>query len=298
MQSRRWTFTVNNFTAEEEQAIKEAPECFTYVVFGREHLEEGTPHLQGYFELERKKTIGGIKRACRGLQRAHLEVARGTAEENKTYCSKEDQEFFERGEPIPDPGESGRTKERERWATARALAESGDFDEIDPQIFISNYNTLQRINRDAEWRRVRAGLGAPSIGPLRPWEQELERLLQMEPHDRQIHIVVDPVGGAGKSTFARYLRHTQRDVQILLPGRGQDLAFALKPARVYIFDCPRSSSQFLQWSFIEAVKNGYVFSPKYESGFLEFKIPHVLVFMNEEVPEGALSQDRINLISV
>lgn len=86
-----WTFTVNNYTEEEYKELLEGD--YNYIIIGKEVGDSGTPHLQGYLQLKKKKRLTAMKKIH---QTAHWEIARGTAEENKVYCSK-DNKFEERG---------------------------------------------------------------------------------------------------------------------------------------------------------------------------------------------------------
>ncbi len=53
VQSRRWIFTLNNYTEEEVADLEREEEVFTYLLFGKEIVSStGTPHLQGYFEFD------------------------------------------------------------------------------------------------------------------------------------------------------------------------------------------------------------------------------------------------------
>lgn len=291
-QTRRICFTLNNYTPEEVEAITHPAPPLTYVLFGYEVGEQGTPHLQGYVELAKKITFAGLQKLP-GYARTSLRVAGGDAAENLTYCSKEDPNPFIWGEPIPEPG----VGEKRRWSEARELARTGDFDSIDDQIYLSHRSSLHAIHADAIWS---AGdrHSVPSI-VLTQWQARVVDIIKVEPHPRKIYFVVDPTGGAGKSTFARYLRHCFPDsLQVLLPGAHKDLAYVLKPSRAYIIDIPRSSSEHVSWPFLEAVKNGYVLSSKYESMIKDFPTPHVFVFANQQPPDGMLSQDRMEFISV
>jgi len=89
--ARRWVFTLNNYTPEDELRIQMAD--VPYIIYGREIAPEtGTPHLQGYLELcDRGSTLSAVKKKIG--QRCHLEQARGSAEENIAYCSKENNVF-------------------------------------------------------------------------------------------------------------------------------------------------------------------------------------------------------------
>lgn len=90
-----WTYTLNNPTHEEIESINGA-EC-VYHIYGQEHPDT-TPHLQGYIQFKHQKRMNEVKKAL-GTQRLHLEKSNGTAEENITYCSKEDTTPFIKGTP-------------------------------------------------------------------------------------------------------------------------------------------------------------------------------------------------------
>lgn len=105
-QSKYYVFTINNHTVEEEKGLSslylpDGP--VTYVTFGREVGESGTPHLQGYIELRRKTRLRGVK-ALPGLSRAHLEIRRGSADEARIYCHK-DGDFVQYGVISKGPGQ-------------------------------------------------------------------------------------------------------------------------------------------------------------------------------------------------
>lgn len=94
----RWCFTLNNPTDEEKAVVSGIdPESVKYLIVGQEVGESGTPHLQGFINLKKKKTLKGIK----GLisNRAHFEPARGTDEDNKKYCGKDGNILVEVGTP-------------------------------------------------------------------------------------------------------------------------------------------------------------------------------------------------------
>ena len=92
--ARNWTFTLNNWTQDEYIKIEELKT--SYLIIGKEvGAESNIAHLQGYLEFEEAKTMTSIKKF---MPRAHLEIAKGNAEQNKMYCSK-DKDFMERGIP-------------------------------------------------------------------------------------------------------------------------------------------------------------------------------------------------------
>ncbi len=95
--SRRWCFTLNNWSPQELDLLT-AQSCWSCCYIGAESGESNTPHLQGYLETPKRITLQSLKSQL-NLPRIHLEVARGTAAQNLTYCSKESL-IFEKGTPM------------------------------------------------------------------------------------------------------------------------------------------------------------------------------------------------------
>ena len=137
---------------------------------------------------------------------------------------------------------------------------------------------------------------------LRPWQASLYQDLQEEPDDRTIVWVYDPSGAGGKSWFATYLQVKSKfddSICVMRPGRSADIARCLPAApRVVIFDVPRSRSETIDWGIVECIKDGRVFSGKYESTVKVFKPPHVVIFSNADVQDGVFSSDRIRRIQL
>lgn len=147
MQSRGWCFTLNNYTKAEVTVLAEC--AVEYMVYGREvGNREGTQHLQGYLYLPKKKVKGGMKKI---LPRAHWEIAKGSPEQNRTYCTK-DGIVTERGK-MPDlsgaaGGARGGEAEKKRWDDARTAAKTGKMDDVPADIYVRYYRTLKEIGKD------------------------------------------------------------------------------------------------------------------------------------------------------
>lgn len=80
------------------------------------------------------------------------------------------------------------------------------------------------------------------------------------------------------------------------------MAYALQDnLRVLFLNITRTSSgdkgDYI-YSFIESVKDGMVFSPKYESRMKYLGKVHVVVMMNEEPNKKLLSNDRYYVIDL
>lgn len=82
--ARNWCATINNFVDADIAALHNMPADF--IIWGEEVGENGTPHLQIYFQLPSRMRLTAVREL---LPRAHLEVARGSAAQNIEYCSKD-----------------------------------------------------------------------------------------------------------------------------------------------------------------------------------------------------------------
>jgi len=95
---RAWCFTLNNYTKEDVERIQGI--VCKYLILGDETGESGTPHLQGYVSFATAKRFTAVKELLG--ERCHIENARGSAAENRAYCSKQ-KVLYEAG-TIPAPG--------------------------------------------------------------------------------------------------------------------------------------------------------------------------------------------------
>lgn len=139
---RCYTFTVNNYTPDHESSLQSL-KC-KYLVYGRECAPDtGTPHLQGYISFGSALTFASVIKKIPG---AHVEVALGTGEENRIYCSKGGS-FFESGCCPQDPKAQGKV-EQGRWVCALASCKSGDFGSVPPDIMFRYYSTCNRLKKD------------------------------------------------------------------------------------------------------------------------------------------------------
>lgn len=111
---------------------------------------------------------------------------------------------------------------------------------------------------------------------------------------RTIHWYWERDGNYGKSTFAKYLAH--KHDALLLNGKSTDMFHMLSKfptkRKLIIVDCPRSMQDYINYGAIEQIKNGLVFSGKYEGAQLLFNPPTVIVFSNELPDFQKMSIDR------
>jgi len=88
-QGRHVCFTYNNPTHSptDFQALLEAAERIRYAVFQLEEGDNGTPHYQGYVEFSKPTRFTWWQS---NIQRCHLEKRKGSREQARDYCRKEE----------------------------------------------------------------------------------------------------------------------------------------------------------------------------------------------------------------
>lgn len=135
-----------------------------------------------------------------------------------------------------------------------------------------------------------------TITQLNWWQSELETILLQKPDYRTIYWIWDSVGNIGKSSFCKYAA-VKLQACVLNNGTFSDLAFAIPNApKIIIWDLPRTIEGRVNYSAIEACKNGLIFSGKYESKTKVFNPPHIVVFANFSPDRSAMSADRWEII--
>lgn len=106
---RAWCYTLNNPTSESIELLRSG-QLFKdlacrYMVSQVETGEAGTPHVQGYVYFTHRKSFSQVRDLL--PSGSHIEAARGSAEQNRVYCTKSQgrlQGPFEFGR-IPRQGE-------------------------------------------------------------------------------------------------------------------------------------------------------------------------------------------------
>ena len=135
--SRRWCFTLNNYTDAQETAIQ-AWKNVKYLVIGREVGESGTPHLQGFVIFDLMKALGQLKEL---LPQAHWEITKAKSKLAADYCKK-DKNFREIG-VLSKQGERN-----DLAAACRALMDGASMAEVaseNPTTYVKFYRGLKEF---------------------------------------------------------------------------------------------------------------------------------------------------------
>jgi len=289
VQSCRWCFTLNNYTPLDVDTMRLWGLVVKYLIFAREISESGTPHLQGFVLFKSNQTRHSLRKLW---PRAHFEPAKAASHVAAAYCKK-DHDFEEFGScPAAPQGRTNLYRDFRDWvATHGTRPTMAEVAAEYPSIFL----TSGRVQSFIDFLYPHN----PAVdGELRPYQEGLRLRLEAEASPRKIIFVVDPVGNSGKSWFVDKYTSTHDDTQILSVGRREDLSFAVdERKRVFLFDLPRSSCEFLPYTLLEQLKDKRIFSNKYESRMKQLeKTPHVAVFTNEYPDMQKLSSDRYEII--
>lgn len=104
-------------------------------------------------------------------------------------------------------------------------------------------------------------------------------------------------GGWGKSVVCLWMIDHMN--AFVVSGANKDILFGFKEQvdlgrvpDIVVFDIPRCNDNHVSYQAIESIKNGFLYSPKYEGGMVRFNPPHVVCFSNEKPDIQRMSEDR------
>lgn len=130
---------------------------------------------------------------------------------------------------------------------------------------------------------------------LRPYQKEIKDICTSEKWTRLVHVIVDIIGGLGKSTLARIADYEEWAGWIPAYEDMKDMlqtVYGTGARAAYIIDMPRGAKAFKMWSGIEQIKNGTIIDARHKFKKLRIPIPVVFVFTNQFPDLTLLSPDR------
>lgn len=137
---------------------------------------------------------------------------------------------------------------------------------------------------------------------LYDWQKRLELFLTTPADSRSILWICDEKGGCGKSSFARYYECKNPSHSLFFTGKEpRDMATAISKSRarrVFFYDIPRACDPHsVSYEFLEHLKDGVIFVSKYESRYIRFRPPHLIIFANH-MPIPNLTVDRLTVYKI
>lgn len=241
------------------------------MIWQAEETAEGGLHLQGFLQTSSRLYLAQVKDLLRTVgfpTSVHLDPASNSGKEAlKRYAMKEAR--------VAGP-----------WAkNARRLAEL--------------------LKKQADEKEFEPYKGEDLPRELIPWQENLRRYLLGPVNNREVIVSVDEAGGAGKTTFCKYMAF-HHHAGILSYGRANDLLYNVtqmsRIPKIMLVDLTRAKPDEIGdnelWAAIEQIKNGLVVCNKYKSVTITFPPPHVVVFCNFKPNPSVLSSDRWNVTSM
>lgn len=206
-----YCFTLNNYDEEELSSVRSFCEAEgKYFIIGKEVGSSGTPHLQGYLSLKRRRSFLFVRDKL--SSRCHIESARGTSRQNREYCSKGG-DFIEGG--VLNEGRANRRDRDDVSRSFMAAVRRGDpglveFADSEPHVWIhhgsnmlrnalSIYPPIERPDISVKWI-----YGAPGVGKSRLAHATLPEAYVKEPRTKwwngylcQKDVIIDDFGPNG-----------------------------------------------------------------------------------------------------
>lgn len=150
-QLRHFCFTYNNFSKYNLWQVKLENSLLeldaNYYIWGEEIAPTtGTPHLQGYVQLTKRKAFTKI---VKSLPNCHITPCLGSSQDNVNYCNKECTNVVECGTLRTIA--RGRAKQDKDWQGLIDLAKQGRLEDIcedNPREYMIYYRTFKQIALD------------------------------------------------------------------------------------------------------------------------------------------------------
>lgn len=307
MKARRWCFTWNNYTKENVDYLKEIPaNKADFIIFGFERAPEtDTPHLQGYVEFSTPLAMSTVKTRLDPMLKkkstVHIESAYKNRNANVNYVSKTETKDLLAIETYgcsfievtnKEHNQGARTDWHDKFDFIKDKPDYIEFAERYPEDAIKYHGGVNRLIEAVKQHQNRIDFESSyEDAVLRSWQQQLVNELSFDADDRKIIWIYEKTGNCGKSWVSRYLVAKHNAIRFENAAT-KDIALAYNGESIVVFDYCRSNEEHINYQILESLKNGMLFSAKYNSCTKYFRPPHVVCFANWPPKECAMSMDR------
>lgn len=247
-------------------------------------------HLQAYIYYTNARTFSAVKK---DYPDAHIEARKAPdAIQAADYCKKEGD--YEEYGTLPND-KRGKVNE---WKDIVTAIQDGmtlqDLTLTYPEAAIrycSGIKNMYELHRPKHKFSI-----LEKYGTYNKIQTKIIQYVEAPTHDREIYWIYDPKGGCGKTDLANHLI-SNNGFLVFGNAKTADVALAWNGENV-IFDYSRSQQDCINYGVIEDIKNGRIFSGKYQSCTKLYARPKVLVFANFLPDFGKMSMDRWNVNTV
>lgn len=142
----------------------------------------------------------------------------------------------------------------------------------------------------AAWREYKRIMVKPKPKKLRDWQEETIKILSKQ-DDRKVMWIVDKKGNNGKTLLCKELALHHR-AAVFGNAKTKDIARAYDGQDIVAVNLTRTQTKRVNYEAFEALKDGLMFSGKYEPETKVFDSPRVIVMSNDKPNFWAMSRDR------
>lgn len=136
------------------------------------------------------------------------------------------------------------------------------------------------------------------------WQVEVLNIIKGPVNDRTVYWLYDPIGNNGKTFLCNYIALHYECV--IADGKKENIFNQVKmksvdedkSIQIILVDIPRASQEFINYGVIEKLKDGLIYSGKYEGGVVHLDDVHVICFSNEKPDFSKMSMDRWSVIEL
>ncbi len=264
--------TWNNYPENYIDIVKKAFEektWFSHGVFKQKKGKEGTMHIQGVFSLKEKQRPTAFKFGK--LKCGVFEDDEWTEEEDIKKCVNESVPWWR---PVNDE---------------KVIAYCGKLEISEGE-----------ITRMGKWPRE-----LELITPDRPYQIFIiNEIISKRADDRLVYWFYNKRGNVGKSEFCKWICE-KYDHIFINDGEADIMCCVMADPEllkvdnlVVLIDLPREDGNKVSYKSLESIKNGLIFSPKYESRSARFNSPHIIVFAIEPPDIDTMSIDRWRIYEI
>jgi hypothetical protein len=280
----------------------------------------GTNHLQGFIKLKGRHQMNFVKQQILKLQDAPVPVGMYLFFHNDDkkaikYVFKPFSrvdggyhadlgEYTDRDESLTRTNQAKRSKQAEqKIEIVTKLSQEVDKNEgnilvlMEYPDFLSSFQTLwdtSRAMRAVSKKKER--MEKAKKMELRTWQTVLKDELEQDPDDRKVIVYRDSKGGAGKSTFIKYMTDMYPDDTIFMENvKANDAKHVIakhEHPRNILINLTRTVNDRVGYQVYESIKDGEFTSGKYDSKNIKIDSPTMVFFTNEHLDYTAMSKDR------
>lgn len=273
IKGRTWFLTWNNYTQKDFDNIKAWIEksCESFVLGKEVGKKKGTPHIQGCFKFKNGRTWDALVKIWKKI---YLKPARNWAA-CVNYCLKGG-DYIEKN--IDDVLKTNTKPPRNGRPAGRHNGVS-----LQPEHEVQYNNYCKEVYDNVKWK---------------PWQGNILSIIESKPSERKVYWYWEETGNIGKSFLCKYL--DWKYDAIIANGKQADifnqykvyLTETGKQPTIALIDIPRSHKDFVCYSTLEKIKDGLIYSGKYEGGKCRLIPHHLIILANFEPDLSKLSEDR------